>query len=245
VKNSHDFSIKSRSDFSSSFINQVTQLTIRNMIFNKRDKSFMLMRLLVYIIIGILIGIMYFNLGNEAKQMINIFKCIYLMVAFLMYTSLYSLTVRCKLIQLDNVTQIYSLLFKLHFSLVPIDLPIIKREHFNRSYSVGAHYIALNLADAPILIVSSLMFTFIAYTMANHPFEDFRILTVMAIGLAMSFTSQAYGIFAGSVVELKVTIEIIITMQNSCITCLSCSWVYYLQRCYSSTRSYSLEALSL
>jgi ATP-binding cassette, subfamily G (WHITE), member 1 len=246
AKNGHEFPIKSRSDFSSSFVNQVTQLTVRNMIFNKRDKSFMLMRLFVYFTIGILIGIMYFNLGNEAKQMINIFKCMYLMVAFLMYTSLYSLTVRCKLIQRDNVTQIYALLFELHFfSLVPIDLPIIKREHFNRSYSVGAHYIALNLADAPILIVSSLMFTFIAYTMANHPFEDFRILTVMAIGLAMSFTSQAYGIFAGSVVELKVTTEIIITIQNSCITCLFCSWGFCLLHFYWSTRSFSLEALSL
>lgn len=42
--------------------------------------------------------------------------------------------------------------------------------------------------------------------MSNHPLEDFRILTVIAIGLAMSFTSQAYGIFAGSLVELKVEI---------------------------------------
>jgi hypothetical protein len=41
--------------------------------------------------------------------------------------------------------------------------------------------------------------------MANHPLEDFRIFTVIAIGVAMSFTSQAYGIFAGSLVELKVS----------------------------------------
>jgi hypothetical protein len=40
--------------------------------------------------------------------------------------------------------------------------------------------------------------------MTNHPLEDFRLGTVLAIGLAMSFTSQAYGIFAGSIVELKV-----------------------------------------
>lgn len=89
---------------------------------------------------------------------------------------------------------------------VPIDLPIIRREHFNRWYSVGAHYIALNLADIPILVVCSILFTVIAYTMSNHPFEDFRILTVIAIGLAMSFTSQAYGLFAGSLLELKVRV---------------------------------------
>lgn len=94
-KSDHKLSIDLRPDTSSSFVNQVIQLTARNMLFNKRDKSYMLTRLIVYLFVGILVGVMYFNIGNEAKQMINIFKCIYLMVAFLMYTSLYSLTVRC------------------------------------------------------------------------------------------------------------------------------------------------------
>lgn len=107
-KNGVEFSRTSRLDFSSSFINQVTQLTLRNIIFNKRDRSFMLTRLLVYIIVGILVGVMYFGIGNEARQMINIFKCLYLMNAFLMYTSLYSLTVRCKLICDDNVNSVFS-----------------------------------------------------------------------------------------------------------------------------------------
>lgn len=42
--------------------------------------------------------------------------------------------------------------------------------------------------------------------MTNHPLEDFRFFTVLAIGLAMSFTSQAYGIFAGTLVELKLSL---------------------------------------
>jgi hypothetical protein len=85
-------------------------------------------------------------------------------------------------------------------------LPIIKREHFNRWYSVGAHYFALSIADIPIITISTIFFTVISYLMADHPMEDFRILTVIAIGVAMSFASQAYGIFAGSIFELKVTI---------------------------------------
>lgn len=94
-KNDRKLSIDLRPDTTSSFVNQVIQLTSRNMLFNKRDSSYMLTRLIVYLFVGILVGVMYYNIGNEAKQMINIFKSIYLMVAFLMYTSLYSLTVRC------------------------------------------------------------------------------------------------------------------------------------------------------
>lgn len=62
----------------------------------------------------------------------------------------------------------------------------------------------MNLADVPILIVCTLIFTVVAYVMTNHPLEEFRIFTILAIGLAMSFTSQAYGIFAGTIVDLKV-----------------------------------------
>lgn len=42
--------------------------------------------------------------------------------------------------------------------------------------------------------------------MTNHPIEDFRMLTCLSIGLAMSFVSQAYGIFAGAIVELKLSL---------------------------------------
>jgi ABC-type multidrug transport system ATPase subunit len=96
ITNEHKVSAQLRPEYSSSFVNQVVQLTARNMLFNKRDISYVLIRLVVYILVGVLVGIMYYQIGNEAKHMINIFKSIYLMVAFLMYTSLYSLTVRCE-----------------------------------------------------------------------------------------------------------------------------------------------------
>lgn len=113
VKWDYKPSISSRPDNTSSFVNQVIQLTARNMLFNKRDKSYMVTRLVVYLFVGILVGIMYYNIGNEAKQMINIFKSIYLMVAFLMYTSLYSLTVRCNFIQRPTITRLSSFVFLL------------------------------------------------------------------------------------------------------------------------------------
>lgn len=97
AKSANKSMTESLPDFSSSFLNQVIQLTARNMLFNRRDKSYMLTRVFVYLIVGILVGVMYYRIGNEAKQIINIFKSIYIMVAFLMYTSLYSLTVRCEL----------------------------------------------------------------------------------------------------------------------------------------------------
>ena len=92
-----DFSAKT--EFSSTFLNQVVQLTSRNMLFNFRDKSYMLMRIIVHCYIGILVGLMYYKIGNQARQMINIYKSFLVLVVVLMYTSLYSLLVRCELIE--------------------------------------------------------------------------------------------------------------------------------------------------
>lgn len=96
TKSIKKLSINCHREFTSSFMNQVIQLTARNMLFNRRDKSYMLTRVFVYISVALLVGVMYFKIGNEAKQIINIFKSIYILVAFLMYTSLYSLVVRCE-----------------------------------------------------------------------------------------------------------------------------------------------------
>lgn len=82
---------------SSSFIQQVYQLTRRNMLFNFRDKSFMIVRFAVHCYIGVLVGLMYYKIGDQAKQMINIYKSFLVLVVVLMYTSIYSLLVRCKL----------------------------------------------------------------------------------------------------------------------------------------------------
>lgn len=191
---------------SSSFAQQVYQLTRRNMLFNMRDKSFMIVRFAVHGYIGVLVGMMYYKIGNHAEQMINIYKSFLVLVVVLLYTSIYSLLVRCEFDIFKFV--IYFLLshklIPTLFLLVPLELPIIRREYFNRWYSMGAHYVALVLADVPIVFISSLLFTIIACVMMDHPLDSFRIIPLLAIGVMMSFTAQAYGIFAGSFVEIKV-----------------------------------------
>jgi ABC-type sugar transport system ATPase subunit len=82
---------------SASFCQQVFQLLKRNTLFNIRNKSFAIIRIIVHAYIGVLVGLMYFNIGNQAKQMINIYKSFLVLTIVLMYTSIYSLLVRCKL----------------------------------------------------------------------------------------------------------------------------------------------------
>jgi hypothetical protein len=89
--------------------------------------------------------------------------------------------------------------------LVTIELPIIKREHFNRWYSPSAYYLALTITDIPFTIISTLLYVFLSYIMTNQPLEEFRILTFSMILLLTSFTAQGFGLFSGSLFKsLKV-----------------------------------------
>jgi hypothetical protein len=98
----------------------------------------------------------------------------------------------------------------LEFS-VPLEIAIIRRENFNRHYRMSAYYIALVVADIPIVIVCSLLYTVIGCFMMDHPLDSFRIVPLLAIAVVYSFCAQAYGIFAGSFVEIKVSL----TMKGS------------------------------
>lgn len=88
--------------------------------------------------------------------------------------------------------------------LVPLDFPIIKREHFNRHYSCFAYYLAFNLADAPLLIFNAIIFECIAHPMTEIPFELHRFLMLLVVAVTLSFAAQIFGMFCGSMNNIKV-----------------------------------------
>lgn len=48
-----------------------------------------------------------------------------------------------------------------------MDLPILRSEHFNRWYSSYSYYLALNIADMPVLIGVTFVYTSISYYMTG------------------------------------------------------------------------------
>lgn len=107
----------------------------------------------------------------------------------------------------------FSLFYNLKFNrfffvlVVPLDLPILRREYFNRWYSSLPYYLALSAADAPVLIVFSLIYNLISYFMTGQPCDQHRLMLVIGISIALCFTAQAFGLFAGSMFDLAVRLS--------------------------------------
>lgn len=82
--------------YATSFCRQWYLLTLRTILCLRRDRSLALMRFIIHTLIALLVGTLYFNIGNDAAMMLNNFRYIFLTLMFLMFTSFCSMTIICK-----------------------------------------------------------------------------------------------------------------------------------------------------
>lgn len=87
---------------------------------------------------------------------------------------------------------------------VPLQLPIVAREHFNRWYSRRAYYCALTFTDFPLQFICVFVYIVITYLMTAQPLESFRLGFVLSITLMLSLISQAIGIIFGAAFGVRV-----------------------------------------
>jgi ATP-binding cassette, subfamily G (WHITE), member 1 len=88
---------KKNNQKSASFFYQFNQLMIRNFLILKKDYTLIVLRFLVSIVVGIIVGGLYLGNGNEGDQIFSVLKYIFVSVFFVKYTSYYSLQTSCKL----------------------------------------------------------------------------------------------------------------------------------------------------
>lgn len=92
-----DNEIHSQHSSFSKMQNEICELLKRNFLNNYRDKTLTLMRIGIHIMLGLFIGVMYQGIGQEASNIINIYKYLFFSVFVLMFTAFSSLQTVCKL----------------------------------------------------------------------------------------------------------------------------------------------------
>lgn len=103
---------------------------------------------------------------------------------------------------------------------VPTEIPIIKREHFNRWYSLKAYYLAITLSDAPIQLVSTLVYAIITFLLTGQPIEMFRLCYFIVICILISLVAQSIGLLNGAVFNIQVKHFINIIVKSNFQKCI-------------------------
>jgi len=160
--------------YPTTFLSQFLCLLRRTFLLILRDKFLTVARLSIHMIVGVLIGLIYYRVGNDAAHVFDNFGLLYFCIMFLMFTAFSSMILT-----------------------FPSEIPVISREYFNRWYSLKSYYLAITLADVPLQVICSTGYTVVVYLMTAQPYDIIRYILFLTICIMVSMVAQSIGLLIG------------------------------------------------
>ncbi|XP_073979305.1 ATP-binding cassette sub-family G member 1-like isoform X3 [Rhodnius prolixus] len=160
--------------FPNSFWTQFCILFRRMMLQKRRHVGGLWLQIIHHIFSGVLIGLIFLNVGNDANRPFDNFKFMLCVSVFFMYT-------HC-------MTPVLT---------YPADIKLMKREFFNRWYSLKAYYLAKSFSSIPLIVILGFIFIVIVYVMSDQPREFRRFSWFTLNCILIGLTSEGLGILIG------------------------------------------------
>ncbi|KAI4477727.1 hypothetical protein M0804_012555 [Polistes exclamans] len=160
--------------YATGFWKQFHVLLRRNAIKLSRDKILTLTRISMHLLIALIVGAIFFRIGQDATYVLDNFNLLFFNLMFLMFSAFSSTLIT-----------------------LPLELPILMREHFNRWYKLRSFYLANKFADFPVQLTATCIYTLIVYFMSNQIFEAKRLILYVLMCFVVSLVAQAIGFIVG------------------------------------------------
>ncbi|XP_073949644.1 ATP-binding cassette sub-family G member 1 [Choristoneura fumiferana] len=169
----------------SGLLRQTGILLYRNYLITTRNYSLFMLRVACHVIIALIFGYLYLGVGSEASTVLGNYVYLYGSMLLVVYTGKMSVALS-----------------------LPLEMDILKGEHFNRWYNLGPYVFSILAVELPFQMISCVSYVVLSYWLTDNPLEPTRATLFLATIVATSLCAQAWGYFIGSTTPTKIAVFI-------------------------------------
>lgn len=136
----------------------------------------------MHIVVAILLGIVFWKIGNGAEKALTNSSCIFFVVMFVFFG--------------NAMPSIF---------LCPQECAVFIREYLNGWYSIKAYYMAKIVSDLPLQFICPTLLMSIAYYMTGQPHDVGRFVMCWGICLLTAIIGHFIGLVFGSLFDMQVS----------------------------------------
>ncbi|KAB0799513.1 hypothetical protein PPYR_07393 [Photinus pyralis] len=145
-----------------------------------RDTQLTTMRLAAYFVIGCLLGLIYYDIGNDASKVMSNAGLIFFTIMFITFSAMMPTILT-----------------------FPLEMSVFIREHLNYWYSIKAYYFAKTVADIPFQLLLTICYMMSVYYITSQPMEPMRFGMVLLIAVLTALVSQSIGLLVGAAFNVE------------------------------------------